>query len=95
MGGKMKSCIFFILFVISGASWAACRCVCVNGQSQSVCERAIDLPKTCGAQLCPLPGAALQPLNKPRVPPTGTKRCEPMRILNPDTREYEWRTLCY
>jgi hypothetical protein len=30
----------------------------------------------------------------PKVPPPGTSACRQVQVLNPDTDEYEWKTIC-
>jgi hypothetical protein len=31
---------------------------------------------------------------RPMVPPIGTTSCSPQQVMNPYTRQYEWRTIC-
>jgi hypothetical protein len=73
---------------------AACQCACVDGRVQAICQNAIDLRPICAAQICQLVPPSVRPLQAPTVPPIGTSNCQPQQVFNPNTRLYEWRTLC-
>ena len=73
---------------------AACVCRCVNGQMQSLCSSAIDLPRICPPTVCGIVPPRIKPIMPPRVPPIGTTRCEMKQVQNPYTRRYEWKRIC-
>jgi hypothetical protein len=73
---------------------ADCQCACVNGTVQAICESAIDLKPLCPPTLCPLAPPAITPIAAPTLPPIGTSHCAPKQVVDPNTGEYIWRTLC-
>jgi hypothetical protein len=79
---------------LATAAKADCVCRCVNGEMQPLCSSTIDLPPICPPRLCPLVPPAIAPLDAPRLPPLGTSVCIQRQVLNPYTRQYEWRRIC-
>lgn len=84
--------IFMSLF--PGGSVADCVCRCVDGEMQAICEDVLDIAPFCPMRHCPLEPLELKPLPSLRLPPLLTKRCEHKQVLNPRTKQYEWRELC-
>ena len=85
--------VVFDLALITQAR-ASCECACVGGRMQPVCSSSIDLPPLCPPTLCALPPPSIAPLPEARLPPLGTSRCSQRQVLNPQTQQYEWRSLC-
>ncbi len=81
------------LFVSSSAG-AACVCRCVNGEVKPLCQNAIDLPPICAPLVCPIVPPRVEPIMPPKVPPVGTSSCHQEQVLNPYTRQYEWKIVC-
>jgi hypothetical protein len=73
---------------------ASCECRCVNGEMQPLCSSSIDIPPICPATICLIPPPSIAPIQPARIPPLGTSHCSPQQVLNPATRQYEWRSLC-
>lgn len=76
------------------AAQAGCVCRCVDGQMQPLCSSSIDLPPICPATLCSLTPPSIAPLPSTQLPPLGTSHCSQRQVLNPATRQYEWRNIC-
>ena len=72
----------------------SCRCVCIEGKVESLCQNAIELKPICGPQICPFPALGYRPLQPPTLPPIGTKSCRQEQVLNSTTSLYEWQTVC-
>jgi len=83
-------------FVLSltAESEASCVCRCVDGQMQPLCESSIDVPPICPVMVCALVPPSVRPIQSPVVPPVGTSQCSQRQVLNPSTRQYEWRSVC-
>jgi hypothetical protein len=79
---------------IDSEAHAACTCQCVNGSMQPLCTSSIDLPPICPVQLCPLTPVGIPPLPGVGLPPLGTTECSQQQVMNPYTRQYEWRRVC-
>ena len=90
------ACETVVLPLILGGqlALASCTCQCVGGHSRSVCSSAIDQPLQCSMYFCPGSGGSAKPPNIPMAPPQGASSCSQQQVLNPGTRQYEWRTLC-
>ena len=86
--------IVMVLTAWSAPSSAACRCACVNGTMQAVCQSNIDLPPICGASVCAIAPPSIAPIQRPTVPPIGTRSCSQQQVQNSDTGRYEWQTVC-
>lgn len=82
------------LLLLSPVAEAACVCRCVNGEVKPICEKAIDLPPICSPTICPIVPPRIEPIQRPQIPPIGTKECRQQQVLNPYTRQYEWKTVC-
>ena len=90
----MKQLVVFLLSMVEATSaMSACRCACVSGEMQSLCSSSLDLPVMC-VGLCPLAPVSLAPLPSLQLPPLGTQQCVQKQVLNPNTRQYEWRSVC-
>ena len=93
----LKSMLLCGLISLGAASQAeaACRCLCVDGQMQPICERMTDIPPICPLMQCPL-GRSVQiaPLNTPVLPPVGTSECHPSWICD-RSRKCWWEQLCH
>ena len=84
----------FLTVGIAAAADAACVCRCVNGEMKPICETSIVVPPVCPPTVCPVVPPRVEPIQAPRVPPVGTKECRQEQVLNPYTRQYEWKTIC-
>ena len=82
------------LFLYASASVGECVCRCVNGEVKQLCRSSIDVPAVCGPQVCPIVPPRVEPISPPRVPPIGTSGCKMEQVLNPATRQYEWKQVC-
>ena len=82
-----------IAFAALGAN-AKCSCACVNGKHVSVCSSSIDVPAICGSRICPITPPSVKPIDRPRVPPIGTKSCTNKQVYNREERKYEWKEIC-
>lgn len=74
---------------------AACRCSCVNGQIEAVCQLQTDLPPVCAPRACTVkqPNATL--VNQSRVAANTTaKQCHETLVLNPQTGTYLSKQVC-
>jgi hypothetical protein len=74
---------------------AACVCRCIDEVMQPLCDNTIEIRPICPPTVCPIAPPSIAPINPPRVPPIGTQQCIQQRVLDPRTRMYEWRTVCY
>jgi hypothetical protein len=86
--------ITVLLFSLTDTSHAECACSCVDGQMQPVCESAIDLRPLCPVTVCAIPPALARPIQPPVLPPLGTTKCTQRQVLDPDTGQYEWQSVC-
>ncbi len=77
-----------------GLTQPGCRCVCIEGKMESLCQNAIDLKPICGAQVCPFAAIGFRPPQPPMVPPIGTRSCQQEQVLNSKTGFYEWQSVC-
>jgi hypothetical protein len=75
-------------------SRAACACRCVDGAMQPLCDSSIDLPPICPLAGCAIPPASIKPIQPLAIPPLGTSQCSPHQVLNPNSGQYEWRSVC-
>ena len=82
------------LALLSLPTEAACVCRCVNGHMQPLCDNALEVRPLCPSTICDMVPPSMRPLTTPMVPPVGTQHCAPQQVLNPHTRQYEWRTIC-
>jgi len=73
---------------------ASCRCACVNGQSVPLCTESLDIPPSCGAQLCSIPPPSIPPVEPLSIPPVGTHECHEQQVYNERTQTYEWKEIC-
>lgn len=93
----MRVQVFLILvfaLAVPVQAQASCECRCVGGSMQSLCSSSIDIPRICPATTCELPPLSLAPIQAPPLPPLGTSQCSQRQVLNPETRQYEWRNIC-
>jgi hypothetical protein len=74
---------------------ADCVCQCVNGQMEPICENTFDLRPICPPTICGIVPPSIRPIDPPMIPPIGTSSCGPEQVENPDTGQYEWRTICH
>ena len=86
-----------IMFVVALAvmSYAGCRCVCIDGENQPICDDAYELRPICPPRLCPQEPPALKPLTPPRLPPLGTETCDTKYVYDDDLGEYVWKEVCW
>ena len=91
---RLAGLILLALTAGSAPSMAACRCACVNGSMQAVCQSSAELPPICGASICGIAPPSIQPIQRPMLPPIGTRSCSQQQVQNGDTGRYEWQTVC-
>jgi hypothetical protein len=77
----------------AGAS-ASCICRCINGEMQPICSSSIEVPPICPPTVCQVVPPSVAPIQSPMVPPVGASSCAPEQVLNPNTLQYEWHTIC-
>lgn len=82
-------------FLFISEAYAACQCVCMDGEVQAVCTSALDIEPICAPRICPIVPPAIEPIQRPRVPPIGTSKCVQRLIYNDQTKKYEWQEVCY
>jgi hypothetical protein len=82
------------LALISTAAYADCQCACVNGEVRALCSSSMDFVPLCPLRACPLPPASHEPVNPPRLPPLGTKRCYQRQVWDEQRLRYVWRQVC-
>jgi hypothetical protein len=90
---RMVLAVIFALALAAQAE-AACECRCVDGEMQPLCSSSTDIPPICPATVCVIPPPSIAPIQPARIPPLGTSRCSQQQVLNPATRQYEWRSIC-
>ena len=73
---------------------AACVCRCVDGEMQPLCESSIELPPICPITVCAIAPPSIKPIQPLGIAPLGTSQCSQRQVLNPTTRQYEWRSVC-
>jgi hypothetical protein len=73
---------------------AACVCRCVDGVMQPLCDSSIDLPPICPITVCAIAPPSIKPIQPLGNLPIGTSQCSQRQVLNPNTRQYEWRSVC-
>ena len=83
------------LFLFFSAVYAACECVCINGEVRALCTSTLDIEPICPPRICPITPPSIQPIQAPRVPPIGTTTCNQQQVYNEYTRRYEWQEVCY
>jgi hypothetical protein len=86
--------IAVLLLSLTAISHAECVCRCVDGELQPICESAIDLPPLCPVAVCALPLPQPKPIQPPVLPPLGTTKCTPRQVLDPNTGQYDWQSIC-
>lgn len=74
---------------------SACHCACVNGEVVPLCSNSLEIPPNCASRICPIVPPAIEPIQRPRIPPLGTNQCTMKQVLNPFTGRYEWKQICY
>lgn len=84
------------LCLLSAASPALANCVCrcVNGHMQPLCSSPLDIAPICPPTICGIVPPSVTPIQPPKIPPLGTTNCQQAQVMNPNTRQYEWRTVC-
>jgi hypothetical protein len=81
---------------LSSYATAACKCACVNGQIEAVCQLQTDLPPVCAPRSCsakPL-HAALIAADKTPTPKPAARQCHETQVLNPQTGAYVSKQVC-
>ena len=94
MKTSSKILSFSLFVVLSGASQAACECLCVEGQVKAICNSPVELKQICSPRICPMTSPAIKPIAAPRVPPVGTTKCTQKQVYNEKTFRYEWIEIC-
>ena len=80
--------------LLTAEARASCVCRCVDGEMQPLCDSAIDLPPICPMTACAVVPPSVKPIQPLGIPPLGTSQCSQRQVLNPATRQYEWRSVC-
>jgi hypothetical protein len=88
----MRPFLFIFALLLSFPASADCRCTCVNGSMQALCDSAFELAPLCPMRLCPLATPTLRPLSTPRLPPLGTSFCRSEQVWT--GFQYEWVQVC-
>ena len=79
------------LMLVSTTAVADCACRCLNGEVQVLCTIALDFRPVCSPTSCsPVPPS----IQAPSVPAIGATGCVKLQVLNPYTRQLEWRQIC-
>ena len=86
--------LVILLVLAPEVARAGCVCRCVNGEVQAICSSTLDIEPVCAPAICPIVPPAIRPIDPPTVPPIGTSSCRSEQVLNPSTRQYEWRQIC-
>ena len=84
--------ILALFAIITTNARADCVCRCVNGRIVPLCSNVTDTPPFCPPSTCPItspPGGY-----SGAAPPVGTQRCFQAQVLNPNSGQYEWQTIC-
>jgi len=93
----MRRILFALMFgsVFSGQVQAVCVCRCVDGEMQPLCSSSsIDLPPICPMTACPMAPPSVAPIRPMQITPLGASQCSQQQVMNPATRQYEWRRVC-
>ncbi len=90
--GSMILCGLF-LGVTAQEAGATCRCLCVDGRMQPICERKTEIAPLCPLTLCPSRRVQMAPLGPLMLPPLGTSKCRQAWVCNSD-RKCAWQSLC-
>jgi hypothetical protein len=90
----MKKLLFLICLLITTNTFGNCVCRCVDGEMTPICTNAIEVRPICPPTVCQIVPPSVQPINPPTVPPVGTSQCQNKQVLNPYTRQYEWKMIC-
>jgi len=80
--------------LLTAESRAASVCRCVDGEMQPLCESSVDVPPVCPVAVCAIVPPPVRPIQPLGIPPLGTSQCSQRQVLNPTTRQYEWRSVC-
>jgi len=81
---------------LSTTASAACKCSCVNGQIEAVCQLQTDLPPVCAPRTCstkPLHAALVSADKTPAATPPA-RHCHETQVLNPQTGAYVSKQVC-
>ncbi len=89
----MKILLILIFSIISFTVNASCRCSCVNGQMQNLCDNSFDVQTPC-VGICPITTPSVAPVMAPTVPAVGTSSCQMKQVYNNLTGSYEWKNIC-
>src|SRR3974390_2516841 len=84
--------ILALFAIITTNAHADCVCRCVNGRMVPLCSNVTDTPPFCPPSTCPItspPGGY-----SGSAPPVGTRRCFQAQVLNPNSGQYVWQTVC-
>ena len=89
--------LLFLLFslMLGFDASAGCTCTCMNGQPVALCSSTLDIKPICAPAICPVPPPAVRPIDPPKLPPIGAQNCQQEQVLNPATKQYEWRRVCH
>ena len=95
---KTAAKVLAALMVASLSSYAtaACKCSCVNGQIEAVCQLQTDLPPVCAPRTCTVKPlrAALIAADKSPAPTPAARQCHETQVLNPQTGAYVSKQVC-
>jgi hypothetical protein len=90
----MRIWLIGLLLVLSGAAaQAVCVCRCVEGEPRAICDSRYDGRPSCPQNVCPLVLPS-RPVDTHPAQPIGRPDCSQQQVLNPRTRQYEWRRVC-
>ena len=86
--------IAIFALLLTAECQASCVCRCVDGEMQPLCSSSTDVPPVCPVTVCALVQPSLRPIQPLGLPPLGTSQCSQRQVLDPATRQYEWRSVC-
>jgi len=86
--------VFFSMLAFVSSVNANCVCRCSSGKNRPFCSNTTELPPICAPVVCPITPPSITPIQQPQIPPIGTRSCSQQQVLNPYSKQYEWRSVC-
>jgi hypothetical protein len=93
---KTAAKVLAALMVASLSSYAsaACKCSCVNGQIEAVCQLQTDLPPVCAPRTCTAKPIRAALIGADKTPTPAARQCHETQVLNPQTGAYISKQVC-
>jgi hypothetical protein len=79
---------------LSSYASAACKCSCVNGQIEAVCQLQTDLPPVCAPRTCTTKPIRAALIGADKAPAPAARQCHETQVLNPQTGAYISKQVC-